>query len=538
MLKSLLLIAAFIGDPSVWPTFLGQGASKIDAQSIPVSWSPTENIAWKTKLPGKGQSSPVIWGDKVFVTCIEGTMKDTCYIVAISLADGQELWRQSIASAQPVRSTYTQSRSAPTPAVDANGVYTFFETGNVVACGHDGQIKWQRDLTADYGMFESTIGLAASPTVYQDTMIILVDHEGPSYLLGLDTASGQEKWKTERISRSSYSSPILHTIAGKTQIICSSSGSIDGYDPANGEMLWTFDENIGGNRTGAALPISEGIFTISGTPGMHNEREQEARNTNLAMQIELIDGQYVPKVLWRTTEAMPAYNSPMSHRNLSYWVTKAGIVYCYDASSGKQVYANRACSTCWATPVGLDDRIYLFGKDGTTVVIAAGPEFKVLSENTLWNPDEVGRDSRPGGGSMSGMSGRMGRSGRGAAGADHSNHGTEQSVDKPADSAQPEPSRRTGRPQVTSDVAGTEASATGTASTEKPATESSASQTAESGANASSKPETVPANDTRTDGSRSGDSRFAAPVQYGVAMVSGSLVIRTGEVVYCVRKQN
>ena len=544
MIQSLLLIAALVGDPAVWPTFLGRGASTVDAASIPLKWSPTENIAWKAKLPGKGQSSPVIWGDKVFVTCIEGSMKDTCHIVAISLSDGKEVWRQSLPSAQPVRSTYTQSRSAPTPAVDQNGVYAFFETGNVVACSHDGKLKWQRDLTEDYGLFESTIGLASSPTVYQDTMILLIDHEGPSYLLGLDTATGEAKWKTDRTSRSSYASPTLLQIAGKTQVVCSSSGSVDGFDPATGELLWTFEESVGGNKTGAPMPIADGVFTISGTPGMHSEREAEARNTNLALKVELVDGSYVPKVLWRTTEAMPSHNSPMSHDGLSYWVSKAGIVYCYNSATGEQVYAKRACGTCWATPVALGNRIYLFGKDGATVVIAAGQEFNILSENMLWNPDEVGRDSRPGGGSMSGSGSGRGSRGGHASGDQNSNEHGEHSATT-NDATQGVSSKTV----AATDNSTKQETASRSTATDKPATQ--AKNDAQSGADSVSaqptrrgRPErsegtTEKADSTTgqptTDGSSGSDARFADPVQYGVAIVNGSLIIRTGEVVYCVR---
>ena len=491
MIKSLLLLlAVFVDDPAHWPTFLGQGASYVDPSSIPLAWSPTENIAWKSQLPGKGQSSPVIWGDKVIVTCIEGSMKDTCHVIALSLNDGKELWRQSVPSAQPVRSTYTQTRSAPTPAVDSKGIYAFFETGNVLACSHDGQIQWQRDLTEDYGLFESTIGLASSPTVFEDKMILLIDHEGPSYLLALDTSTGESKWITERTSRTSYSSPVMHKIAGMSQIVCSSSGSIDGYDPFTGEMLWTYEDNIGGNRSGAALPASEGVFTISGSPGMHNEREAEARNTNLAMKVELVGGRYEPKVLWQTTEAMPAFNSPMTHQNLSYWVTKAGVVFCYNSKTGEKVYAKRACGTCWATPVAIGDRVYLFGKDGTTVVIAAGPEFKVLSENQLWDPEEFGTDTGPGRGSMASRS--------------RGNEHSQEHDSTPGKAAKENGSARDSTPDNKSPSS-------------KP---NEVAQTIDEKSSA-----TAPTEETR----------FADPVQYGVAMVSGNLIIRTGGTVFCIR---
>lgn len=516
----LLMMCSLAAPPDAWPSFLGQGASKIDPATIPLTWSPTENIAWQAKLPGKGQSSPVIWNDRVFVTAIEGSMKDKCHLVALSLADGRELWRQTVAASQTVRSNYFQSRSAPTPAVDADRAYAFFETGNVVAVDHSGKLLWQRMLTEDYGAFESTIGLASSPILVNDVLAILIDHEGPSYLLGLDAKTGETRWKTERTSRTSYSSPAVVSIAGSPQIVCSSSGSVDGYDPKTGEMLWTFEENVGGNRSGAPLAIRDSMFAVGASPGMHNEREEEAKKTNFVMRVELVDGKYVPKVVWRTEEAMPAFNSPIVHGEFAYWVNRAGVVYCYDAATGKNLYTKRTNGVCWTTPVGLGNRVYLFGKDGMTTVLAAGPEHQVLAENMLWDPEKVGRDA-------------MSRDRSAASG--HQGHGGP-------------PSAQGGRPPVDAPSSGRPKTDAPT-NDKEPAVEKP-DRPATTGATPASPP-AARAGGSSGDGARSGrppmteketaeqrakgENRFADPVQYGVAIVNGSLVIRTGEVVYCVR---
>lgn len=507
MFNALLLTMVVVSaPPESWPAFLGQGASRIDPATIPLTWSPTENIAWQAKLPGKGQSSPVIWGNRVFVTAIEGTMKEKCHLVALSLDNGQEVWRQTIASAQTVRSTYTQSRAAPTPVVDADRIYAFFETGAVVAADHSGKLLWQRILTEDYGPFESTIGLASSPILAGETLVILIDHEGPSYLLGLDARTGQTRWQTERDSRSSYSSPALVPIAGTPQIVCSSSGSVDGYDPKTGELLWTYDENVGGNRTGAPLPIADGMFAVGASPGMHNEREAEARKSNFIMRVERVDGKYVPKVVWRTEEAMPAYNSPVVHNGCAYWVNRAGVVYCYDAATGKNYYAKRTSGVCWATPVGMGDRIYLFGKDGMTTVLAVGPEYRVLAENMLWDPEKAGRDTR----SRDRSTGGHQDHGGGPASAVPSGQGTTQPQAAPSDGPP------NGRPQPAAPAA------------EKPIAPGRPGREEASGRPAMTDKE-------REEARARNDNRFADPVQYGVAIVNGSIVIRTGEVVYCVR---
>jgi len=145
-----------------WPSFLGIGATKLTPSRLPTNWSHEKNISWNTKLVGAGQSSPVIWNDQVFVTSIDGDMKDNCVVTSISLIDGETLWSHETPSSQPVRSNYYQSRSAPTPVVDQDRVYSLFETGKLIALDHKGEEAWARSLTDDYGAFEVRIGLAAS----------------------------------------------------------------------------------------------------------------------------------------------------------------------------------------------------------------------------------------------------------------------------------------------------------------------------------------------------------------------------------------
>jgi len=447
-------------EPAVWPGFLGAGASPLEAQTLPLKWSATENVAWKAKLPGQGQSSPVIWGNHVFVTCIEGPIKDTCHVVALALEDGQQLWDYRQPSTQKVRSNYFQSRSAPTPVVDAERVYAFFETGELIALTHTGQLVWSRSLVKEYGNFESTIGLAASLAQNSEAIFVLVDHEGPSYLLAVDKKTGRNLWKAARDSRNSYASPMLIKIGGKDQIVVSSDGSVDGYHPGTGELLWTFDD-VGGNVSGTAFPAGPGRFLISATAGMHNEREKEAKRSNFLMSVDpLQGGDFKPVVNWRVS-ALPTFANPITHENVAYWLNKTGVVTAYDVTNGKEFYSERIEQTCWAAPLGVGPRVYFFGKDGRTTVLKAGPEFEVLAVNQLWEPTVAGRD-------------QVGGSDRG-----RRNEGDKQS--EPGQGVQPANRVKERR-------------------------------------------DTGP-----------GGLTFADPVQYGVAAVNGSLIIRTGAVVYCLR---
>ncbi|MFO1065978.1 MAG: PQQ-binding-like beta-propeller repeat protein [Pirellulales bacterium] len=499
--------------PNAWPAFLGQGASTIDPASIPDHWGPTENIAWQASLPGKGQSSPVIWGDHVFVTSIEGTMKETCHIVALSLTDGRELWRTSLDSVTPVRSTYTQSRSAPTPTVDSERVYVFFETGAVAAYSHSGKLEWKRALPEEYGEFESTIGLASSPILVDNKLILLIDHEGPSYLLALNCETGETCWKTDRTSRSSYASPAIVPVAGKPQIVCSSSGSVDGYSPSTGEQLWTYEENVGGNRTGAPVAVADGVFAVAASPGMHNEREEQAKSTNFLMKVDFENGVYTPRVLWYAKDAMSAYNSPLIYRGYGYWINKSGVVYCFNAQTGENVYTKRSGGVCWTTPVGIGDRVYLFGKDGLTTVIATGPEYKVVCENQLWDPAVAGRDARASRG--------MNMGNHGEHGSDSKSDGATSATPNagPLNENSPDAAPSSGRSQSSLDQSVDQAGQDNKRASQRPSSADRRGPTAQ-----------------LTESEQQEAIRFADPVQYGVAIVNGNLVIRTGDRVYCIRR--
>jgi outer membrane protein assembly factor BamB len=480
MTHALLLLSALLfgadAVPRSWPGFLGRGATPVDPASIPLSWSHTENIAWKTKLPGKGQSSPVIWDQRVFTTSIEGSMKETCHVLALDLQTGGLVWDRAIPASQTVRSNYFQSRSAPTPLVDAERVYAFFETGNLLACNHSGEILWQRSLTDDFGPFESNIGLAASPLLVDDLVVLLIDHEGPSYLLAVDAATGKTRWKTDRDSRKSYASPSLLAIGGKPQIVCSSDGSVDGYDPTTGTRLWTFDD-VGGNTSFTPLAVADGRFLIAAAPGMHNEREARAKRSNLCLRIDLTDQGYVPTVEWRTDQALPSFASPYAYLGRAYWINRAGVVFCFDAQTGEKKYAQRTKQPVWVTPVGIGDRLYVFGKDGLTTVLETGDEFKVVAENMLWDPEDADTDP-------------FGR--ERAAAADTGGRG--------------------------------------------PATDPAKTQTDGRAAEGTESRRPAMSDKERDEARARGENRFPDPVQYGVAIVNGSVVIRTGETMYCVRQ--
>lgn len=385
MVLALLLASVLVcTDTAKWPGFLGAGAAEIHSATLPMKWSPTENIAWDASLPGHGQSSPVIWGDRVFVTSIEGPNKEICHTLALSLSDGKLLWDHKHDSTSPDPNSVYISRAAPTPLVDEEHVFAYFECGDLLALTHDGKEVWSKSLSKEYGKFTNKFGLSGSPVQTDSAVIVLVDDEGPSYLVALNKVDGKTLWKTDRTSRSSWSSPALLTIDRQPQVVISSAGSIDGYDPSSGKMLWSTPE-IGGNTATTPLPAGPNQFLVAASAGRSGENSESAKKSNGLIRVQRDGDKWNVEKVWLTAQATPSWASPIVHQGYAYWVNRVGVVYCIDANTGEQKYAQRTKQSCWATPIAAGDRIYFFGKEGATTVLAAGPEFKELAVNELWS---------------------------------------------------------------------------------------------------------------------------------------------------------
>jgi len=375
-----------VGQDGKWPAFLGAGADIASAEKLPTSWSLPENLLWQVNLTGHGQSSPVVWGSLVFLTTVEGSQKDTYHVVALDTASGQEQWRVALKNSQPVKNSLYVSRAAPTPVVDGERLVVFFESGDCLALDLAGKVLWQRTLGSDYGPIEAEFGLAASPCQNDSHVFVLLEHDGPSWLLALNKETGQTDWKTQRASRISWSSPALIQVGEGQHLVISSAGSVDGYDPTSGSLLWTFDD-IGGNTGTTPTDLGEGRFLIGASSGRDGQNVAEARRSNALMQVRPSADGFDVQRLWIADGVSPTWASPILHRGHAYWVNRVGAVFCVDAQSGEVLYSERTKQSCWATPLGVGQRVYLFGKDGLCTVLAAGPDFQILAENQVWNDE-------------------------------------------------------------------------------------------------------------------------------------------------------
>jgi outer membrane protein assembly factor BamB len=379
-----------------WTSFRngGNSARQQSISSVPTQWSPTRNIAWKTELPGYGQSSPVVWENRVFATTVRGPQRDECLVHACDLKTGRLAWSRSMPSNLKREMSYYVSRAAPTPVVDRNLLVVFFESGELAAFRHDGTPVWQRALVKEYGMLHNEFGIGQSLEANDDSVFVLVDDPGIAYLLAVDKKTGKNRWKIDREPRRSWTSPVLARHAGREMLIVSANGTVEAFDTRDGSRIWSVDR-MTGNIMPSAWVDGDRIY-VGATPAQARLAKpggRTAAETNCCIQLDPRTAE--PRILWEGNRATCDFASPLAHRGLVYYVTAAGILYAVDANTGKEVFSERIDSPCWASPLATGDHIYFFGKNGVTTVIAAGNPLRRVARNALWDPQDPPKTKEP-----------------------------------------------------------------------------------------------------------------------------------------------
>jgi outer membrane protein assembly factor BamB len=378
-----IICAAFAAAPAAadWPAFRGDGTSVSQVADLPQEWSDDRGIAWQLKLDGYGQSSPVVRGDRVYVSGAMGEQKEQGIVTAVDLPTGRKLWQREVAATQKGPANDYTSRAAPTPLVDESGVYAFFESGDLAAFDHEGKPLWLRKLAAEYGELKGNHGIGGSPAQAGELLFVAVDHDGPSYLLAIEKKTGKNRWKIDRPAKVSWSSPVV-TQDAEPQIVWSSAGTVEAFRAVDGKLLWSLD-GLDGNTVPSATVTDKLVIVGSADAGQ-----------NLAIRRPDVAGSSAGNlgneaIAWRLKDASVSFSSPLAYEGLVYLVNRAGAAFCVDGATGKTLWTERLSGSCWASPIGAAGRVYFFGKDGVTTIAAAGPKFEKLAENRLTVDDRV-----------------------------------------------------------------------------------------------------------------------------------------------------
>jgi outer membrane protein assembly factor BamB len=351
-----------------WVGFRGNhGTSHTAALHLPLTWSETENIAWAIHLPGYGQSSPVVWDGKVFVTTTEGAMKEILIVQCIEVKTGNVIWTKRFEASHKTERADMIAQAAPTPAVDAQNVYAFFESGDIFALDHQGEKMWHRSLTKEYGVFKGNHGISSSIAQTNDAIILLIDHDGPSYLMSISKKDGTNLWKNDREKRVSWTSPIVSNHPNQTELIISSNGVVEAYNVENGERIW-YVEGIEKNTVPSPTITEKWIVVGSSQKG-----------ETLAIERGGIGDVAESHTRWKADVAS-SFGSPLIHRGRVYVVNKVGVLSCLGLDTGDVLWTTRIGSSTWASPIAADNILYFFGKDGDTTLLRL-PTKQALDES-------------------------------------------------------------------------------------------------------------------------------------------------------------
>ncbi|HEY5313222.1 MAG TPA: PQQ-binding-like beta-propeller repeat protein [Pirellulales bacterium] len=371
-LLPLLLIALTATPADRWPAFRGAGDSLAAATQLPLEWSDDQGVAWQLPLTGYGQSSPVVWGDRVFVTAVDGESKEELLVMCASVPHGTLEWTQRFKATQTTKLSDYVSRGAPTPAVDADRVYAFFESGDLIALDHRGSQQWTRHLAREFGELRGNHGIGASLACSRDAIFVLVEHEGPSYLLALDKVSGKTRWKIDRPAKVSWTSPIVNESgSGSAEVIVGSAGTLEAFRVDDGKRLWWLS-GLEGNTVPSPTVGAEHVV-VGSTHVASNIAVRRGHTGELSAE----------QIAWRSKDASSSFASPLVYQDRVYFINRAGAAFCLDLATGRTLWTQRLAGSCWASPVGAEGRVYFFGKDGVTTVVKAAATFEKLAINKL-----------------------------------------------------------------------------------------------------------------------------------------------------------
>ena len=401
---SIVLLIGVACAQENWPQWRGPTQNGVGtASGLPGTWSGTENIVWKTPLPSWSGATPIIWGDRIFVTSPskseggrEQQMEDEddrdpggskLLLLCISKKDGTVLWTRELGEGNELHQK--QNDSSPSPVTDGNHVWVVTGTGAVIAFDMAGEKIWQRNLQDDYGFFGLNWGYASSPLLHDGKLIIEVLHgnntDDPSYIVAFDAMSGNELWREERPtdavaeSPDAYTTPALLRHDGKTQIVISGGDYVTGHDPETGKEIW---------RAGGLNPRRRGNYRIVASPvvvdGMIYAPTRQ--RPLLALRAGGTGDITASNLVWKWDESgSPDVPTPACDGKDFYMLDDRGAITCLNAKTGEVIWGpeRTARGTVSSSPLLADGKIYITNENAVTTVVAAGPEFKLLATNEM-----------------------------------------------------------------------------------------------------------------------------------------------------------
>jgi outer membrane protein assembly factor BamB len=353
--------------PGDWLQFRGpRSDSVVDSADFPTQWDPERMVAWKIDLPGRGPSSPIVVDGRVIVTASSGVKQDLLHVLAFDAADGHPLWqRQFWATGRTITHPQT-SNATPTPASDGRNVFAFFSSNDLVALDLDGNLLWYRGLAQDFPRLGNDVGMASSPVVVGNTVIVQSESQGEAFVTGIDTGDGTTRWHLDRERAAGWTSPaLLQEGKNPTAVLIQSSKSISAVDPASGDVLWTYEQAC---DTISSACADNGLVFVPGK-GLTALRAGAERTT--------------PEVVWSKNQVQAGAASPIAVAGRVSVVNRGGVLIVADAKDGEILSRTRLEGNFWGTPVMAGNRLFAVSFEGLGQLVeisADGRSGKVITK--------------------------------------------------------------------------------------------------------------------------------------------------------------
>jgi outer membrane protein assembly factor BamB len=380
---AVVVFSLTVANADNWPQWRGPTMNGVSSEkNLPSKWTVQENVAWKLPMPGWSGSTPVIWRDRIFLNVADA---DSLYLWCVDKAKGTVVWKKPLGTGNV--KMRKQNMSSPSPVTDGKYVYVMTGTGMLKGFDFNGNELWARDIQKDYGEFGLNWGYASSPLLFNNSLYVQVLHgmktDDPSYVLRIDAKNGKTFWKVERPTNAqhespdSYSTPALLRVGVNSEIVITGGDCVTGHDPATGKELW---------RANGLNPDSNPSYRIVASPVIFDDIIYAPSRVRplLALKAGGRGDISSSHVLWSTANG-PDVPTPVTDGKYFYVVNDRGIMWCLDAKTGAEIYAQKRIKpgTYSGSPVLADGKIYVTNEEGLTTVVKAGPAFEVLAENAL-----------------------------------------------------------------------------------------------------------------------------------------------------------